>query len=419
MQRLLAQAQNSRAPLQRLADRASAIFVPTVLALAALTFAAWSLALNTRGLHEGFARPFAFAIAVLIIACPCAMGLAVPAAVTVAIGRAAQLGLLIKGGEALERLALVDSLALDKTGTLTEGKPSIAAFVLSADAKFQAQTLIAWADAAERLSTHPLAQAIVAFAAQTPGLPSPPEVRDLRVLPGIGLEATIAGHKFALGNASLLAGLAPIAAPRDLAQATPLYLLLDQRLEAAFFALDTLRPHAAEAITALRALSVAPLILTGDVAASAAPIAASAGIDDVRAHLLPADKLSAIRDLQQQGHHVAMAGDGINDAAALAQADAGLAMASGSDLAREAGDAVLLHPDLRLLPAAIRLTRHTTRIMRQNLGWAVAYNALGLPLAAGILYPHFHILLSPVLASAAMALSSVSVLANSLRLRRA
>ncbi|SEG37393.1 Cu+-exporting ATPase [Bryocella elongata] len=419
MRRLLAQAQNSRAPMERLADRVSAIFVPTVLALSAVTFAVWAVALNTHGAHEGFARPFAIAVAVLIIACPCAMGLAVPAAITVAIGRAAQLGLLIKGGEALERLATVDMLAFDKTGTLTEGEPTIASLVVTPDALYPRKTLIAWAAAAERLSTHPLAVAVVHFAAASEEAKELASIQDLRVLPGIGLEAVVEGHRLALGNASVLSKTTAPSAPLGLEYATPLYLVIDDQLQAAFYAVDTLRPQAAEAVTDLKALGVTPLILTGDVAASAAPIAREAGITEIRAGLLPADKLAAIRTLQQAGRKVAMAGDGINDAAALAQSDAGLAMASGSDLARDAGDAILLHPDLRLLPASIRLARRATAIMRQNLGWALAYNAIGLPIAAGVLYPHFHVLLSPVLASAAMALSSVSVLANSLRLRRA
>jgi Cu+-exporting ATPase len=419
MQRLLESAQSSRAPMQRLADRASAIFVPTVLVLAAVTFTVWAIAGNVDGHHDGFARAFAIAIAVLIIACPCAMGLAVPAAITVSIGRAAQAGLLIKGGEALERLDTIDTLALDKTGTLTEGQPTIAAFVVAPDAAFDRATLIAFAAAAERLSTHPLAKAVVAFDAQqtTP----PPLVEDLEVLPGIGLTATVSNtHKLALGNASLLTAPLPpeLATPANLSYATPLYLLLDGLLQAVFFAVDPIRPSAAAAIAELLQLHVRPLLLTGDIAASAAPIAKEAGITDIHAHLLPADKLKSIQQLQAEGHKVAMAGDGINDAAALAQADAGLAMASGADLAREAGDILLLHHDLRLIPTSIRLARHTTHIMRQNLGWALVYNAIGLPIAAGVLYPHFHILLSPILASAAMALSSVSVLANSLRLRR-
>jgi P-type Cu+ transporter len=449
MQRLLEQAQSSRAPMQRLADRASAIFVPTVLALSALTFILWAIIENTNGHHEGFARALSISIAVLIIACPCAMGLAVPAAITVSLGRAAQSGLLIKGGEALERLATVDTIALDKTGTLTEGRPRIAAFVLASTSTLPAETLLAYAAAAERLSTHPLAQAVVAYAdspqtsvlsTQAPALnavisteakrsgetpvfrshPQPaPTIEDLVTLPGTGLTATIAGHKLALGNAALLASAPPpeLLAPANLANATPLYLLLNNIPQAVFFATDELRPSAPAAIAQLNAMHVHPVLLTGDIADSAAPIAQAAGITDIQSHLLPAEKLAAIRALQTSGHRVAMVGDGINDAAALAQADAGLAMASGSDLAREAGDILLLHHDLRLIPLSIQIARRTTHIMRQNLGWAVIYNLIGIPLAAGVLYPHFHILLSPILASAAMALSSVSVLANSLRLR--
>jgi Cu+-exporting ATPase len=449
MQRLLEQAQSSRAPMQRLADRASAIFVPTVLALSALTFIIWAILENTNGHHEGFARALSIAIAVLIIACPCAMGLAVPAAITVSLGRAAQSGLLIKGGEALERLATVDTIALDKTGTLTEGRPRIAAFLLARTATLPAETLLAYAAAAERLSTHPLAKAVLDYYEKSVILsegrspqpkdpeevhspipsapfrpqgqtPAAPTIEDLITLPGTGLTATIANQKLALGNAALLTTAPPpeLQAPANLANATPLYLLLNDIPQAVFFATDELRPTASAAIAQLNALHVHPVLLTGDVAASATPIAQAAGITDIQSHLLPAEKLASIRTLQQQGHRVAMVGDGINDAAALAQADAGLAMASGSDLAREAGDILLLHHDLRLIPLSIQIARRTTHIMRQNLGWAVVYNLIGIPLAAGVLYPHFHILLSPILASAAMALSSVSVLANSLRLRR-
>jgi Cu+-exporting ATPase len=248
---------------------------------------------------------------------------------------------------------------------------------------------------------------------------SAPTVENHTTLPGTGLTATISGHNLSLGNAALLTSAPPaeLIAPPNLTHATPLYLLLDDIPQAVFFATDELRSSAPAAIAQLKALHIHPLLLTGDIAASAAPIAHAAGIDDVQAHLLPAQKLASIRTLQSNGHKVAMAGDGINDAAALAQADAGLAMASGSDLAREAGDILLMHHDLRLIPLAIQIARRTTHIMRQNLGWAVIYNLIGLPLAAGVLYPHFHILLSPILASAAMALSSVSVLTNSLRLR--
>jgi Cu+-exporting ATPase len=348
------------------------------------------------------------------------MGLAVPAAITVSLGRAAQSGLLIKGGEALERLATVDTIALDKTGTLTEGRPRIAAFVLARSATLPAETLLAYAAAAERLSTHPLAKAIIAYAAEHPNLPTTASIEDLVTLPGTGLTATVASQKLSLGSAALLTAPPPaeLLAPPALTNATPLYLLLNNIPQAVFFATDELRPTAPSAIAQLNALHIHPVLLTGDIAASATPIAHAAGITDIQSDLLPAEKLAAIRTLQTAGHSVAMVGDGINDAAALAQANAGLAMASGSDLARDAGDILLLHHDLRLIPLSIQIARRTTHIMRQNLGWAVVYNLIGIPLAAGVLYPHFHILLSPILASAAMALSSVSVLANSLRLRR-
>lgn len=421
MQRMLAQAQSSRAPMQRLADRVSAIFVPTILMLAALSFTAWAIALNTGGRHEGLAQPFAIAIAVLIIACPCAMGLAVPAAITVAIGRAARLGLLIKGGEAIERIAVIDTLALDKTGTLTEGKPRIAHFATIPDPVLPREDLLALAATVERASTHPLAEAVANFVTSQDPLHTAHAISDVEVLPGIGIRAQASNHKIEIGNASLLPArtLDPaLAAPQHIAYATPIYLLIDNQPQAVFFATDQLRPEAAATIRNLADLRIRALMLTGDTQLSAEAIAREAGIADVRASLLPAGKLAAIRELQSDRCRVGMAGDGINDAASLAQSDAGFAMAGGTDLAREAGDVLLLHSDLALIPAAIRLSRRAVRVMRQNLGWALVYNVIGIPIAAGVLYPHFHILLSPVLASIAMALSSVSVLTNSLRLRR-
>lgn len=430
MQRLLAQAQSSRAPMQRLADRASAIFVPTILALAAIAFVAWSIALNTAGRHAGFAQPFAIAIAVLIIACPCAMGLAVPAAITVAIGRAARSGLLIKGGEAIERIGQLDTLAFDKTGTLTQGKPQIAHFAAVQSPVPRPENLIALAASIERSSTHPLGEAIVNFAAAHSQFQSsqfkterdllPPAITNVEVLPGIGVRAVADGREILIGNASLLpAGKLDrtLASPPELTHATPMYLLVEGAPQAVFFATDQIRAEAAETISRLRALGINGVMLTGDNQLSAEGIAHAAGITDVRASLLPAGKLEAIRTIQSQHHRVGMVGDGINDAASLAQSDAGFAMSSGADLAREAGDVLLLHPDLNLIPASIQLSRNTVRVMRQNLGWALAYNVIGIPIAAGVLYPSFHILLSPVLASIAMAFSSVSVLLNSLRLR--
>lgn len=418
IKRLLDQAQSSRAPMQRLADRVSAIFVPSVLVLSLITFVAWTVIGTMGHQRNALAHALSAAVATLIIACPCAMGLAVPAAVTVALGRAAQLGLLVKGGDVLERLAIIDTFALDKTGTLTLGKPLIVDFILGPKATLSRATLLNYAAALERLSTHPLAEAVVAFAEKDGPLPPAPLVEQMRVLPGTGIEAQIECRSVSIGNGSLLnKPNSQLDIPPSLCQATPIFFIVDDTLQAVFFAADELRPTAQDAITQLLHLHIHPVLLTGDTAASATPIAAAAGISEVRASLLPQQKLEAIRALKNEGLQIAMAGDGINDAAALALSDVGFAMSSGSDLAREAGDILLLHPDLRLLPAAVRLARRTKGIMRQNLGWALLYNAIGLPLAAGVLYPTLHILLSPALASAAMALSSVSVLANSLRLR--
>jgi Cu+-exporting ATPase len=406
--------------MQRLADRASAIFVPTIVALAALAFVAWWIALNTGGRHEGLAQPLAIAIAVLIIACPCAMGLAVPAAVTVAIGRAARSGLLIKGGESIERVATLDTLAFDKTGTLTEGKPRIALFETITNPALPPEELLALAAAVERSSTHPLAEAIVRFATKHEGVQPAHAISNVEVIPGIGVRALAEGREILLGNASLLpvGDLdSALVACTELAHTTPVYMLLDGHPQAVFFVTDQLRPEAAGTIRDLHNLGIRSFMLTGDIQLSAEAIAREAGIGEVRAALLPGGKLDAIRQLQSQHHRVGMAGDGINDAAALAQSDAGFAMAAGTDLAREAGDILLLHSDLKLIPEALRISRRTVRIMRQNLGWALLYNVIGIPIAAGVLYPRFHILLSPVLASIAMAFSSVSVLANSLRLR--
>ena len=408
--RMVEQAQSSRAPMERLADRASAIFVPVVLGLAVLTFAAWLIAAHS--------LPLALAntVAVLVIACPCAMGLAVPAALTVAVGRGAQLGVLFKGGEALERLAHLDAIVLDKTGTLTVGRP-----VLTAIHPFTGHTeddLLRMAAAAEERSNHPLAHALV-DSARAHGL-TWPHAEELHILPGRGLTATVRGYDYMLGNDAQFQESSiplPQGIPPPEPGVTRLWMAQD-RVPAGFFdARDALRVDAARAISALRQSGLRVLMLTGDSAAAAAPIAEQAGISEVEAGLDPAGKLARIRALQQSGLRVAMVGDGINDAAALAQADAGIAMGSGADLAQEAGDVLLLRAQPSAIPAALELARQTLRVMRQNLAWAVGYNLLGIPLAAGLLYPAFHILLTPWLAAVAMALSSVCVLANSLRLR--
>ncbi len=408
--RMVGQAQSSRAPMERLADRASSIFVPIVLALAVATFFAWFIAAHS--------LPLALAntVAVLVVACPCAMGLAVPAALTVAVGRGAQLGVLFKGGEALERLAHLDAIVLDKTGTLTVGRPALEGIHSLADHK--EDDLLRMAAAAEERSNHPLAHAVL-DAALARGLVWQP-AEDVQVLPGRGLTAKVEGHDCLLGNKLLFHEFSialPVGISPSEAGVTRLWMALDNVPAGYFDARDKLRPDAAKAMAALRKSGLRILMLTGDSAAAAAPIALQAGITEVEAGLDPAGKLARIRALQQNGLRVAMVGDGINDAAALAQADAGIAMGSGADLAQEAGDVLLLRAQPLAIPAALELARSTLRIMRENLVWAAAYNVLGIPLAAGALYPAFHILLTPWIAAAAMALSSVCVLANSLRLR--
>ena len=408
--RMVTQAQSSRAPMERLADRASSIFVPVVLALAALTFIVWMIATHS------LERSLASTVAVLVVACPCAMGLAVPAALTVAVGRGAQLGVLFKGGEALERLAHLDAIVLDKTGTLTVGRPVLSAVHLLG--KSTEDNLLRMAAAAEERSNHPLAHAVV-DAARARGLVWQP-AEDAQVLPGRGLSAKVEGRECLLGNETLFKEFSIALPPGETPPepgVTRLWMALDSAPVGYFDARDALRPDAAEAVAALQSAGLRVLMLTGDSAEAAAPIAQQAGITETEAGLDPAGKLARIRALQASGLRVAMVGDGINDAAALAQADAGIAMGTGADLAQKAGDVLLLRAQPSAIPAALDLARATLRVMRQNLIWAVGYNLLGIPLAAGALYPHFHILLSPWLAAAAMALSSVSVLGNSLRLR--
>lgn len=409
MMRLVEEAQSSRAPMQQLADRVSAVFVPVVLALALATFLIWVLA------GGGSGRAFAVAVAVLVIACPCAMGLAVPAALTVAIGRGAQLGVLFKGGESLERLARIDTVVLDKTGTLTEGKPEVVTVrVLNGATE---DDVLALAAALEQRSEHPLARAILTAAGRRSL--TIPSATAVRAVPGKGIQGTVGDRPLLTGNAALMQE-SGIAVPEDVASepgTTTMYVARDGTLLGAIEARDALRSSASAAVAGLRRLGIRTAMLTGDALSTAETIARAAGIDQVWAGLLPDQKLAKIRELQQQGHRVAMVGDGINDAAAISQADAGLAMGTGADLAREAGDAILLHGEPGQILEAVLLARQALRVMRQNLGWAFGYNLLGIPIAAGVLYPAFGILLSPAIASAAMALSSVSVLSNSLRLR--
>ena len=405
--RLVEQAQSSRSPMQQLADRVSAIFVPSIIALAVATFVIWSF--------FDVSRAFAIAVAVLVVACPCAMGLAVPAALTVAIGRGAQLGVLFKGGEALERLAHVDTVLFDKTGTLTEGKPSVVAVLPAAG--WTEDQLLQLAASAEQRSEHPLARAALQ-AAEARGLTLLP-VDGFQAQPGRGLEATVNGASVLAGNARLMqqGGITIPELPAE-PGSTVLHITHAGAYAGTLVCRDALRDDAVSTLRALNELHLRPIMLTGDTAVAAQPLADALGIREVYAGLSPEQKLERIRELQQQGARVLMVGDGINDAAAIAQADSGIGMGTGTELAREAGDAILLHSDLSAMVAALKLARATRRIMKQNLGWAAGYNLLAVPLAAGVLWAAFGILLSPAVAAAAMALSSVSVLLNSLRLRR-
>jgi Cu+-exporting ATPase len=381
-----------------------------VLVLAVLTFIVWML-FDSSG---GISRAFAVSVAVLVIACPCAMGLAVPAALTVAIGRGAQLGVLFKGGESLERLARVDTVVFDKTGTLTAGKPEITA--IHPAAGVNDSQLLSVAAALEQQSEHPLAHAVMDKAGQA-GL-SFTSAAESKTVPGKGITGRVDGVFAAAGNGALMRQL-QVAFPENVTSgATMLHIAMDQKYLGHLEAQDVLRTGAREAVLQLASLGFDTVMLTGDSREAALPIAAQVGIDRVIAGVLPDSKLAEIRKLQAGGKKVAMVGDGINDAAALAQADAGLAIGTGTDLAREAGDAILLRGEPQQIVDAIQLAQQTLRIMRQNLGWALGYNLLGIPVAAGVLYPLLGVLLSPALAAAAMALSSVSVLSNSLRLRR-
>ena len=409
--RMVQQAQSSRAPMERLADRASAIFVPVVLGLSATTFIVWIFATHSLQLA------LASTVAVLVIACPCAMGLAVPAALTVAVGRGAQLGILFKGGEALERATGLDVVVMDKTGTLTVGRPVLAA--IRPMPGYDEIDMLSLAAAVEEKSNHPLAYAIVERA-KARKIDWPPAT-DVQVIPGRGVNARVEGLDVVLGNEALFTEWhiqLPDTTPPARLGVTRLWMAVDTQPTCYFETRDMLRPNATEAVSALVAQGMRVMMLTGDSVTAATPIAGQAGIGEVEAGLKPEEKLARIRELQQSGLRVAMIGDGINDAAALAQADVGIAMGSGTDLAQEAGDLILLRPEPGSIPASLDLAKATIRVMRENLAWAAGYNLLGIPLAAGIFYPAFHVLLSPWVAAAAMALSSVSVLSNSLRLRK-
>lgn len=415
---LMRDAQGSRAPVQRLADRISAVFVPVVLSIAIATFAAWFVLAE----QAPAMRAFAAAVAVLIIACPCAMGLAVPTAVMVASGRGAALGILIKGGEALERAGQVSAVVVDKTGTVTEGRPTVTDVVPLPG--FTPNELLQLAAAVEALSEHPLAEAIVRRAARE-GSGSTPAVEGFQSLPGRGVTGTVDGRLVLVGRATLLEELGiatgsmqTVAGDLAAAGRTPVFVAVDGALAGVLAVADPVRPTSRDAIRELKEMGLAVTMLTGDDPRTATAVAREVGIDHVVAGALPEGKVAEIARQQREGKVVAMVGDGINDAPALAKADVGMAIGSGTDIALDAADVALLRGDLHGVGNAIALSRRTMRVMRQNLFWAFAYNVVGIPVAAGVLYPFTGLQLSPVLASAAMALSSVSVVSNSLRLKR-
>jgi P-type Cu+ transporter len=413
---MVAAAQRSRAPIQRLADEVAAWFVPTVIVVALLAFAAWA----TFGPQPRFAYGLLAAVTVLIIACPCALGLATPMSIMVGIGRGAHAGILIRNAEALERMERIDTLVVDKTGTLTEGKAKLVAIVPTGG--LDEAELLRLAASIERASEHPLARAIVE-AAQARGI-ALAEVADFDAPAGKGVVGTVAGRKIALGNARFLDehGVATGALAADAEQArqggaTAIFLAVDGAACGMLAVADPIKPTTPAALTALTAAGLRIVMLTGDNATTAQAVARRLAITEVEAEVLPEQKSAVVERLRREGRVVAMAGDGVNDAPALAAADVGIAMGSGTDVAIESAGITLLKGDLSGIVRARRLSAATMRNIRQNLFFAFIYNAAGIPIAAGALYPAFGILLSPIIGAAAMALSSVSVIGNALRLR--
>jgi Cu+-exporting ATPase len=415
--RMVTEAQRSRAPIQRLADRVSAYFVPAVIVTAVVTFIVWA----TVGPEPRFTHALVNAVAVLIIACPCALGLATPMAIMVGVGRGATAGVLIKDAQALEIMERVDTLVVDKTGTLTEGKPKLVS-VMAAEGVYEDE-LLRMVAALERASEHPLAAAIVAGARERSV--ELVEAKEFQSATGKGVQGTVNGGRVAVGTQAFLEelgiGTGELARQAEELRRegqTVVFAAIEGRAAGLLGVADPVKASTQEALSALAEAGVRVVMLTGDSRTTAEAVARTLGIRDFQAEVLPQNKVEVVKRLQAEGRTVAMAGDGVNDAPALAQAHAGIAMGTGTDVAIHSGSITLVKGDLRGIARAQRLSRGVMRNIRQNLFFAFVYNALGVPVAAGLLYPFFGLLLSPIIAAAAMSFSSVSVIGNSLRLRR-
>ncbi|TXH03946.1 MAG: cadmium-translocating P-type ATPase [Nevskiaceae bacterium] len=414
---MVSEAQRSRAPIQRLADAVAAWFVPAVVGTALLSALAWALI----GPPPQFAHALVVAVSVLIIACPCALGLATPMSIMVGVGRGAHEGILIRDAAALESLEKIDTLVVDKTGTLTEGRPSLQKVVAAAG--FDENEILRLAASVESVSEHPLARAVIAGAQARGIVPAPVAGFDSDA--GLGVWGTVGGRHIGVGNPRLLqaqridaSALMPQADAERVGGATVIFVVVDGRLAGWLSVADAIKTTTPEAVRALKAAGIRVIMLTGDHAATARAVGDRLGLTEVVSDVLPQDKAGIVKRLQAQGRWVAMAGDGINDAPALAQAQVGIAMGTGTDVAMQSAGVTLVKGDLRGIARAVQLSRKTMRNIRQNLFFAFVYNALGVPVAAGALYPLFGILLSPMMASAAMSFSSVSVIGNALRLRK-